>query len=219
VIAQLPSKQPAQRPRGRQRGQGLVEFALVVPIFLLLLLSMVDFGFAFYTSLTIEYATREGARVGAALASGTTATCADTDKYIIAAVERVLDSAGIRVDVDPSGGGGVQRIRIYKANTTNGGDTLGIGNQWNYSAGAGPLVPNYTPATRLDFSETSHGWDSCPPSRVNTIANPDSLGVSITYNYAYMTPLAGIYRLLFGGPPPTLKLDDHTVMQLNPTGG
>jgi hypothetical protein len=196
-----------------------VEFALFVPVFFLLLLSMVDFGFAFYTNLTIQYATREGARVGAALANGTAATCADTDKYIIAAVERVLDSAGIRVDVNPGGGGGVQWIRIYKANTANGGDTLGIANQWTYSAGAGPQVPNYTPATNLDFTETSHGWNSCPPSRVNTIASPDSLGVSIRYDYAYMTPLAGIYRFLFGGAPPTLRLDDHTVMQLNPTGG
>jgi hypothetical protein len=54
---------------------------------------------------------------------------------------------------------------------------------------------------------------------VNTYANPDSLGVSVTYNYAYITPLAGIFQLMFNGQPPTLNLDDRTVMQLNPTGG
>jgi hypothetical protein len=205
------------RPRRRQRGQGLVEFTLMVPVFFLLLLSMVDFGFAFYTSLTIQYATREGARVGSALAAGTPTPCADVDKLVIAAVERVLDSAGIRVDVDPGGGGGVKSIRIYKANTTNGGDTLSAANVWNFAAGGGPNIPGYTPATPLDFSETSHGWDAC--TRVNTIASPDSIGVAISYDYAYMTPLAGVYQLLFRGAPPTLRLDDRTVMQLNPTGG
>ncbi len=52
------------------RGQGLVEFAMLVPIFMLLLLGMLEFGFAFDQNLTLEYATREGARVGSALANG-----------------------------------------------------------------------------------------------------------------------------------------------------
>ena len=213
-----------RRTTRRQRGQGLVEFTLIVPLFLLLLLSMLDFGYAFYTKLTLEYATREGARVGAALANGggdmgcgtgQSPNAADVDKYVMAAVQRVLQSAGIRIDVNPNGGGGVKSVRIYKADGTTGADPGGVANQWTYSAGGGPNIPGTT--TPLDFVETSHGWDAC--SRVNSIANPDSLGVSITYDYAYITPLAGIYQFMFKGPPPTLKLDDRTVMQLNPTGG
>ena len=61
----------AARGRGpAERGQGLVEFAMLVPFFLLLLLGMLEFGFAFDQNLTLEYATREGARVGSALANG-----------------------------------------------------------------------------------------------------------------------------------------------------
>lgn len=54
-------------PRWRETevGQSLVEFAMVLPIFLLLLFALVDFGRGFYTWLVITNAAREGARAGA----------------------------------------------------------------------------------------------------------------------------------------------------------
>jgi Flp pilus assembly protein TadG len=45
------------------RGQGLVEFALVFPVFILLLLIVFDFGRAIYGYHTISNAARGGARV------------------------------------------------------------------------------------------------------------------------------------------------------------
>lgn len=49
----------------RERGQALVEFALILPIMLLLICALVDFGRAYYTWLMVTNAAREGARVGA----------------------------------------------------------------------------------------------------------------------------------------------------------
>lgn len=49
----------------RERGQALVEFALVLPIFLILLLGIIDFGWALKSWITVTNATREGARMGA----------------------------------------------------------------------------------------------------------------------------------------------------------
>jgi Flp pilus assembly protein TadG len=49
----------------RGRGQALVEFALIVPVFMLIGFGIFDFGFAFDSSLTISNAAREGARYGA----------------------------------------------------------------------------------------------------------------------------------------------------------
>ena len=46
------------------RGQSLVEFALVLPVFLLILAAIVDFGMGLYTSITVTNAAREGARLG-----------------------------------------------------------------------------------------------------------------------------------------------------------
>ncbi len=61
-----PVSRPASpdRPPSRSRGQSLVEFAVSVPVFVMLLFGMLEFGFAFSHNLTLEYATREGARTG-----------------------------------------------------------------------------------------------------------------------------------------------------------
>ena len=48
----------------RRRGQALVEFALIVPVFLMIAFATIDFGMAFNASLTISNAAREGARAG-----------------------------------------------------------------------------------------------------------------------------------------------------------
>jgi Flp pilus assembly protein TadG len=53
----------------RERGQGLVEFVLVLPIFLLLVFAIIDFGMGFHAWLTVTNSAREGARVGAVRAT------------------------------------------------------------------------------------------------------------------------------------------------------
>ena len=47
-----------------EEGQALVEFALVVPVLLLLLLGIVEFGLLLYNQQVITNASREGARYG-----------------------------------------------------------------------------------------------------------------------------------------------------------
>jgi Flp pilus assembly protein TadG len=53
-----------QRKNG-EKGQALAEFALLVPIFLILLFAIVDFGMGFYSWITVTNSAREGARLGA----------------------------------------------------------------------------------------------------------------------------------------------------------
>jgi Flp pilus assembly protein TadG len=48
--------------RRRMRGQAVVEFAIVFPIFFLILAGLLDFGFLLYSRITLINATREGAR-------------------------------------------------------------------------------------------------------------------------------------------------------------
>jgi hypothetical protein len=50
------------RARGRRRGQALVEFSLVLPIFVLLMLVVFDFGRGIYTYNGLSEAAREIAR-------------------------------------------------------------------------------------------------------------------------------------------------------------
>jgi len=53
-------------PRGArgERGQALVEFALVLPLLALLLVAIIDFGLALNARIQVANAVREGARVG-----------------------------------------------------------------------------------------------------------------------------------------------------------
>src|SRR3954468_656604 len=49
-------------PRRRGRGQALVEFALVIPLFLLILMAVFDFGRAVFAYNSVTNAAREGTR-------------------------------------------------------------------------------------------------------------------------------------------------------------
>ena len=52
------------RRMGAESGQDLVEYALVLPLFLLLMFSTVEFGFIFFQYTMVVNAAREGARAG-----------------------------------------------------------------------------------------------------------------------------------------------------------
>ena len=47
---------------GRERGQSLVEFAVILPLLLLIVLAAVDLGMGFRTYIALTNAAREGAR-------------------------------------------------------------------------------------------------------------------------------------------------------------
>lgn len=49
--------------RGRSRGQGLVEFAIVLPVIMLVIMGLLDLGRAIYTYNTLAQASRQAARV------------------------------------------------------------------------------------------------------------------------------------------------------------
>src|SRR5262245_66007510 len=58
----LRTRREALRPRRRARGQGLTEFALVIPVFLLIVVALFDLGRAVFSYNTLTNAAREGAR-------------------------------------------------------------------------------------------------------------------------------------------------------------
>lgn len=54
-----------RKPRTRgssQRGLALMEFALTIPLFLVILLGMMEYGYYFYVAVSANNAAREGAR-------------------------------------------------------------------------------------------------------------------------------------------------------------
>lgn len=69
----------------REKGQSEVEFALVLPILLLIVCGILDFGWLFYNQLSVENACREGARVGCVNAQD-----AHLDQIVTDKVEAIL---------------------------------------------------------------------------------------------------------------------------------
>jgi Flp pilus assembly protein TadG len=83
-----PFSRRAGRPR--TRGQALVEVALVLPLFLLLLMTLFDFGRLIYIQHTINQDAREGVRRGIVSTDGLTAATFPGQYAAIRAAARVL---------------------------------------------------------------------------------------------------------------------------------
>ncbi|MEW6726174.1 TadE/TadG family type IV pilus assembly protein [Desulforudis sp. 1088] len=82
-----------------EKGQSLVEFALILPLLLLLLFGTIEFGRVFSASLVITNAAREGARLGAV---------GKTDAQITQSVKDMcsppLDGGALDIEVRPAEG-------------------------------------------------------------------------------------------------------------------
>jgi Flp pilus assembly protein TadG len=96
-----------RRLRG-ERGQTLVEFALVLPVLLLLLLGIIQVGLFIFTQVDVRQATRAGARTLITLRNDSNAA-QEVDNAITSSVNPEVDTgkllAGISFSpVPPSGG-------------------------------------------------------------------------------------------------------------------
>lgn len=56
---------PRPQVRRRGAGQALVEFALILPLFLLLIFAIIDFGYYMFVSISVSHAARAGVRLAA----------------------------------------------------------------------------------------------------------------------------------------------------------
>jgi len=66
-------RRPSRPKAARARAQAIVEFALVAPLFFLLIFSIIEFGWYVYQVQSINEAAREGARY--AVVHGSTSLC------------------------------------------------------------------------------------------------------------------------------------------------
>lgn len=190
----------------RRRGQSLVEFAMILPVMMILLLGLTEFGFVFAHHQGLEYATREGARTAAAMSNGQNGqngqpfatTCKLIDDQTIAAVQRVLTGSGSLVRI-----ANVSQIRIYKTDI-NGVPVTGAIEVW--TPGAGGMVDGVA----LQFKQTTGTWDPCGRDNGST---PDAVGVDLNYTYHMVT---GLGSMLGWAGANTIPMTDATVMVLNP---
>lgn len=96
----------SDKQRNRRRGAAAVEMAFVLPIFLMLLLGIVEFGRGMMATQLLQHAAREGARRGA-LQNSSNTSVTDSVKDFISDSLDVADediTVGISIVADPSNG-------------------------------------------------------------------------------------------------------------------
>jgi Flp pilus assembly protein TadG len=95
-------------------GQSLVEFAIILPILLLLIMGIIEFGLIMNSCLTIQNASREGARIAIVGA-------ADSDiRNRIISDSPNLQTADLTIDITPVEG------------SRSSGDTITVAISYNY---------------------------------------------------------------------------------------
>ncbi len=135
--------------RRKQRGQSLVEFAISSTVLLLLAMGLIDLSRAFYFSVALQGAAREGARHAAWFNTASRANLFLKDSEIASTVQQALSGAGFttaQVTFIPSAGCLVpsdnnssndkpypaaaypptsQTVYVYACYTTPGGSQMG----------------------------------------------------------------------------------------------
>ncbi|MDH5616912.1 MAG: pilus assembly protein [Acidimicrobiia bacterium] len=168
-------------------GATIVEFAIVMPLLLLLMIGIMEVGVAFYDYLTVERSTLEGVR---------TASFTGDDLY--------ADCLTINTIVDSFPGGfldRVQQIEIYKFDPVTSQQDLSKTNIWQYLGG--------DPTDCVNSWFTLQTW----PSTVRyTTAGPsqplDIIGVRIRMPRTWISnfpPFTGGYTI-----------DEHSILRLEP---
>src|SRR5256885_3482137 len=93
--------------RGEERGQALVEFALLLPLLLLLIVGIIEFSFVWNSRNTVLFASRDGSMLAAEGGS-----LLGTDCLVLDRIERDI--------VSPASAIKLQQVEIYWADKNGG---------------------------------------------------------------------------------------------------
>lgn len=115
--------------RSDEKGAALVEFALIVPVFMMLVLGMFSGGMAYNRQLALTNATREGARYGATVPKdqcAPTSNCGGktwtqlVQQMTVQRAEGVLDSAAVCVALVSGAGSAPTPVDAAHTTRTDG---------------------------------------------------------------------------------------------------
>ncbi len=183
-----------RRQHDSERGQSIVEFALLLPILAVLLAAILEFGLAFDADLAVEAASREGARIAAVIGNGgTMGTCpnataeATVDPRIVASVQASLTSAGVNMSSVV--------VTIYQSDAS-GNPVAGKSNTYTWSGSA--------------FTRSGGSWTACGRHDGTFDGGIyDPVGVRVQYHYVSRT---GVLAFFSGG----LNMTAKAVMPIGP---
>ena len=155
---------------GRERGAVAVEFALVLPILVVLTFGIIEFSSAYHDRSMAADAARAGARVGSAQA-----TNPDLTTNVVQSVNAALSTMPAKAP---------QELWIYKANSAG---YPGSGSGFS-SCSADCIKYTWSPSAHA-FSGGSGSW---PSTNQQACTQPyDEIGVYVKLNHAFVTGLFG----------------------------
>jgi Flp pilus assembly pilin Flp len=192
----------------RDDGVAAVEFALVAPILILLVVGMLEFAFVMRDNIAVSSAVRTGVRTAATGAGngcvqGSGSTCVPS---LAIAAGNAMDKAGIGMPK-----GTIDSFIVYKANA-NGFPGSGTSMPAKGQCGVSASYPNCVEFTWDQTQNSGAGgfvrsngfWNS---SLINgCLPTPDQVGVFMRVNHPYMTRLFGA----------TITVSDRAVMRFEP---
>lgn len=192
----------SRRSRPRSRGQSLVEFALVFPIFFMLFMGIIEFAFAFNAILSVNFASRDASLYASEASNSSGADC-----VILAGIE-----ANVKA---PARASAITSVDIYRATSTGAQYSGGEITSFARSGTLTCTMPDLSTRT-VPYTRTTNGYPES--ARCNVLAGcggthtgVDNLGVRIFYTHAYVTPLR-----TFVGTGSSFSFSRANVMRMEP---
>ncbi len=183
----------------QSRGQTLAEFALVFPLFFLILLFIIEFALLFHATLAVNFATRNASLLAAESGSNAWADCAilqEVEKDMGPPLDRALIRTVWIFKTDRSGSELSPKVQMAYDRTGSTDCTGPDGNPITVPYSLSATTPNDTypagTATRCDQLA------GCLVGSPAAYVPLNSIGVKILYSYRYVTPIGGLLRNMFG---------------------
>jgi Flp pilus assembly protein TadG len=198
------------RGRERSRGQSLVEFSLLLPLLMVMLMAIIEFSLAFNATLGVNRASQK-----AALVASEAGNMAGADCLILQSIDEDVSA--------PNDNQSIVEVQIQR--TTPSGSSIYARNVYSRAGsttctfvdGSTVTVP-YTASTRA-YPEAARcniagGCTAMVPAR----ATVDTVGVQISYAYAWRTPLGSLLRMIgtTGPSGPGWTFATRNVFRLEP---
>lgn len=180
-----------------ERGTVVVESALALPLFLLLIFGTMEFGLAFRSYLTLSNATRDAARFASTLGK-------DADADFQAVNELIANLSGFKA-------GDIKQVIVFKAtgpsSTTASGALAACRNGSVLN-----LCNTYSPPFSQDPTQYGCNYTSpdrfwCPGGRKVAASDPpDYIGIYVKVRHTGLTGVLGMTR----------DFSDEYIMRLEP---
>jgi hypothetical protein len=205
--------QPLRRRRSDSRGQALVEFAMVITMFITVVVAIIEFAFLFTSYVSLGFASHDASQMAA--------TYGNTIGADAAVLERIDND--INTPANPTQ---IKSVDIFWVDTStkDAKPVAGAETIYNYDGGSHKFTKPDGTDIYLPFVQASNGYPEatrcnvnqavgCLPTGAIAHSTVDTIAVKITYQYIWITPFP---RLVLNGSTTGPLMTSTNMMRLEP---